>query len=117
MLVEIDFRPLPGGDFSGTKRILPVWVDVDDVWNPVAPFLSSVKQEQSAAGLPGILTGLLFLENYVKQEVSGSQNQLDQHARSTGPQFNHSTVGFYMQGGTVHNLVTGGEQIINNHFD
>jgi hypothetical protein len=104
------------GDFSGTERILPVWVDTDDAWDPVAPFLS-VKQLQSTAGLPGILTGLLFMENYVKQDTAGSQNQTNQQARSAGPQFHHSSVGFYMQGGTVHNLVTGGDQIINNHFE
>ena len=113
----VKIRQPAWGDFSGTKRILPVWVDTDDVWNPVAPFLSSVKQEQSTAGLPGILTGLLFLENHVKQDTAGAQNQTNQSTKSTGPQFHHSEVGFYMQGGTVHNLVTGGDQIINNHFD
>lgn len=103
------------GEFSGTKRILPVWVDEDDTWNPTAPFISP--KEQSTAGLPGILTGLLFLENYVKQDTAGSQNQTTQTAKSTGPQFHNSPVGFFMQGGTVHNLVTAGDQIINNHFD
>lgn len=105
------------GDFSGTNRILPVWVDVNAAWDPVAPFLPGIKQEQAVAGLPGILTGLLFMENYVKQETAGSPNQTNQNAKSNGPQFHHSTVGFYMQGGTVHNLVTGGNQTINNHFD
>jgi hypothetical protein len=113
----VKMRQPSWGEFSGTKRILPVWVDTDDVWNPAAPFLPSVKQEQSAAGLPGILTGLLFLENYVKQDTAGSPNQTDQSAKSNGPQFHNSPVGFYMQGGTVHNLVTGGDQTINNHFE
>ncbi len=113
----VKMRQPSWGEFSGTKRILPVWVDADNTWDPVAPFLPSVKQEQSTAGLPGILTGLLFLENYVKQETAGSQNQENQSAKNNGPQFHNSTVGFYMQGGTVHNLVTGGEQTINNHFD
>ncbi len=103
------------GDFSGTKRILPVWIDEDDAWNTAAPFISP--KEQSIAGLPGILTGLLFLENYVKQETAVAQNQTNQAAKNNGPQFHNSTVGFYMQGGTVHNLVTGGDQVINNHFD
>ena len=113
----IDIRQPSWGEFSGTKRILPVWVDTDNAWDPVAPFLPSVQQSQTSAGLPGILTGLLFLENYIKQDAAGVQNQTNQHTRSNGPQFHHSTVGFYMQGGTVHNLVTGGEQTINNHFD
>jgi hypothetical protein len=103
------------GEFSGTKRILPVWIDEDDTWNTAAPFISP--KEQSIAGLPGILTGLLFLENYVKQETAVAQNQTTQTAKSNGPQFHNSPVGFYMQGGTVHNLVTAGDQIINNHFD
>jgi hypothetical protein len=113
----VKMRKPSWGEFSGTKRILPVWVDADNAWDPAAPFLPSVEQHQTSAGLPGILTGLLFLENYVKQEAAGSQNQTNQHARSNGPQFNNSDVGFYMQGGTIHNLVTGGDQTINNHFD
>lgn len=113
----VDIRQPSWGEFSGTKRILPVWVDTDNAWDPIAPFLPSVKQEQSTAGLPGILTGLLFLENYVKQDIAGSQNQTNQNVKSNGPQFHNSSVGFYMQGGTVHNLVTGGDQIINNHFE
>jgi hypothetical protein len=103
------------GDFSGTKRILPVWIDEEDAWNTAAPFISP--KEPSIAGLPGILTGLLFVENYVKLETAVSQNQTTQTAKSNGPQFYNSPVGFYMQGGTVHNLVTAGDQIINNHFD
>ncbi|WP_343637082.1 hypothetical protein [Fluviicola sp.] len=113
----VKMRQPAWGDFSGTKRILPVWVDTDDVWNPATPFLPSVKQPQSTAGLPGILTGLLFLENYLKQDASELQNQTNQPARSGGPQFNHSPVGFYMEGGEIHNLVTGGNQTINNHFN
>lgn len=113
----VKMRKPSWGDFSGTKRILPVWVDTDNAWDPVAPFLPSVEQLQTSAGLPGILTGLLFLENYVKQDKAGSQSQTNETARSTGPEFHHSSVGFYMQGGTVHNLVTGGEQTINNHFE
>lgn len=113
----VDIRQPSWGDFSGTKRILPVWVDTDNAWDPVAPFLPSVQQPQTSAGLPGILTGLLFLENYVKQDTAGSQNQTNQSMKNNGPQFHNSSVGFYMQGGTVHNLVTGGDQIINNHFD
>lgn len=113
----IDIRQPSWGEFSGTKRILPVWVDIDNSWDPVAPFLPSVQQPQTSAGLPGILTGVLFLENYAKQDTAGSQSQTNQNARSNGPQFNNSSVGFYMQGGTVHNLVTAGDQTINNHFE
>jgi hypothetical protein len=113
----VKMREPAWGDFSGTKRILPVWVDADDTWSSQAPFLPSVKQEQSSAGLPGILTGVLFLENYTKQNAAESQSETNQNARSNGPQFNNSEIGFYMQGGTIHNLVTGGDQIINNHFD
>jgi hypothetical protein len=107
------------GEFTGTGRILPVWVESANPWVPVAPFIPSVKQEQSAAGLPGLLTGLIFLENYSRTQLDGHEKNaaIKPGSRASAPQFHHSTVGFYMQGGTVHNLVTGGDQTINNHFD
>lgn len=113
----VKMRQPSWGDFSGTKRILPVWVDLNDTWNPVAPFLPSVKQEQSGAGLPGILTGLLFVENFAMQDSKWSENPAPENVRSNGPQFHNSPVGFYLQGATIHNLVTGGDQVINNNFD
>lgn len=113
----IDIRQPAWGEFSGTKRILPVWVDENEAWNPVSPFLSSVKQKQATAGLPGILTGLLFLENYVQQETANAEKATQQKTSGNGPQFHNSPVGFYMHGGTIHHLATGGDQIINNNFD
>lgn len=105
------------GRIFESKQILPVWVDSNDAWNPAPLFLPSVKQKQSAAGLPGMLAGLLFLENYAKQDVTRSESPAGDNARSNGPQFHNSPVGFYLQGATIHNLVTGGDQIINNNFD
>jgi len=101
------------GDFSGTGRILPVWIDATNEWNPVAPFIP-VKQEQSVAGIQGLLIGLLFLENYSNMQPGAEGKQ---QPRENAPHFNNSTIGFYMQGGTVHHLNTGGDQTINNYFD
>jgi len=101
------------GEFSGTERILPVWIDTANEWNPATSFIQ-VKQEQSATGLPGLLIGLLFLENYTRMQFAEEGKQ---PPRENAPHFNNSTVGFYMQGGTVHHLNTGGDQTINNYFD
>jgi hypothetical protein len=102
------------GEFSRTKRILPVWIDVDDAWNPVAPYLPVVKQEQSTAGIPGVLTGLLFVENYVKHGADAQQNNTSKrHSEENAPRFINSKVGLYMQGGTIRQVNTAENQTIN----
>lgn len=110
------------GEFSGTGRILPVWIDLQDEWNPVPPFIPSLKQEQSTAGLPGLLTGMLFLESEANRQPNAAsqatgEGKGKQDSRRNAPHFTNSTVGFYMDGGTIHHLNTGGDQTINNYFD
>jgi hypothetical protein len=111
----VKMRNPPWGEFSGTKRILPVWIDEDDTWNPVAPYLPLVKQEQSAAGVPGLLMGLLFLEYYTKGQTDSAGSGNDkQSSRESAPEF-RDNLGVYIQGGD--NIIsTGGTQTINNHI-
>lgn len=107
------------GEFTKTGRILPVWVDPEDAWNIIPPFIPSLSQ-QSTAGLPGLLTGILFLAqqtNAVNNSAENAQNdKKEQRSTDSGAHFDNSTIGIYMQGGTVHHLNTGGDQIVNNYI-
>jgi hypothetical protein len=111
----VKMRNPPWGEFSGTKRILPVWIDANDAWNPVAPYLPSVKQEQSAAGLPGLLMGLLFLENYAKAQFDSADSVNDKQSAIEKASLFRDNLGVFIHG-NGNTISTGGPQTINNHI-
>lgn len=102
-----------------SKRIVPVWIEEQDLGNAKQVFIPWLKHQQTIAGLSGILTALLYLQEVVKKynrPASAAEKSSPSSGKTQNLQYNKGTFflgdvqikGEHLAMGDIH-------QTIHNH--
>lgn len=117
--IPSDLKDKEWKELLSSGKIIPVWIEPNDVWETTLPLIPGLRPNSVISGLPGILTTLLSLERMV---LDGNAELLDEDTTKTtstgnSQHFHNPSGGIYLQG-DIHNLHNGnGSQIINNYLD
>lgn len=93
-------------EVMNSGRVVPIWVNPDDLNQQEAPTIPALKKHQLIHGLPGILTTLLYLQE--KLAGYNTKDTLDNHpgnsTKTPGIQnINNNSSGVFFQGNGVFN--------------
>lgn len=96
-------------------KIVPVWIDTNEMWDTVPPFIPTLKQSEILGGIPGLLTALLFIRETFLESTEESNIEHPKLSKThTDISFHDSSSGFINHGSiqSQNNTI----QTITNHY-